>query len=124
MEVPVNTTAIARILFGVFYLLMALGLVKDFNVVTGLMTSKGIPAAQVLLPITILVWCVGALGLIFHVMPKESILILMLLTILVTPVIHNFWSASPEMFANELQHFLKNLAIVAGLLALLGTMRT
>jgi len=45
---------------------------------------------------------------------------LLALTVLITLVIHNFWSAPPAMFANEMQHFLKNVAICGALLLLAG----
>lgn len=109
---------VARVVMGLFFWVMAAGLVKDFKFVTGLMAAKGVPAQAPLLVITILVWIVGGAMLVIGrgIVPASAVLFL--LTLLVTPVIHNFWAAPPEMAANEVQHFFKNVAILAGLMAI------
>ncbi len=109
---------LSRIVMGLFYWVMAAGLAKDFKHVTTLMASKGVPAQSPLLLVTILVWIVGGAMLVLGrgVVPASAILFV--LTLLVTPVIHNFWAAPPEMAANEIQHFFKNVAILAGLICI------
>ena len=109
-----------RILIGVFYVLMGAGLIKDFRLVVGLMTSKGIPVPNVLLIAAILIWFAGGGALLANYQVKVAALSLLALTVVVTLVIHNFWTAPPAMFANELQHFLKNVAICGALLILAG----
>lgn len=107
-----------RILMGLFFWVMALGLIKDFSFVVELMASRGVPAPSITLPLTISLWVLGGLALILGWQLTLVSLVLMLATLGVTPVIHNFWAASPELMANELQHFMKNIAIAAGLLVL------
>lgn len=109
-----------RILVGVFYVLMGAGLIKDFHPVVGLMTSKGVPLPSVLLIAAILIWFAGGGALLANYHVKLAALGLLALTAIVTLVIHNFWSAPPAMFANEMQHFLKNVAICGALLMLAG----
>lgn len=111
---------VARIVMGVFYWVMAAGLVKDFGIVTSLMTEKRVPGPAPLLVITILVWIVGGAMLVtgWNVFPAA--IGLFALTLAVTPVIHNFWAAPPELLANEIQHFFKNMAILAGLLCIIA----
>lgn len=109
---------IARVVMGLFYWVMAAGLIKDFRLVTGLMAAKGVPAQAPLLAITILVWILGGAMLVVGKGVVPAALLLFALTLLVTPVIHNFWAAPPEMAANEIQHFFKNVAILAGLLCI------
>lgn len=111
----------ARLLMCIFYAVMALGLIKDFQLVVGLMHEKRVPIPTVLLPIAIAVWLGGAAGLLFAPLYRGAVLCLIVLTLLVTVVMHDFWRAPPDQFANEFQHFLKNIAIIAGLLAILGT---
>ncbi|MCB2013485.1 MAG: DoxX family protein [Sphingobium sp.] len=112
---------LARIVMGLFYWVMAAGLAKDFRMVTGLMATKGVPAQAPLLAITILVWIVGGAMLVLGRGVVPAALILFVLTALVTPVIHNFWAAPPELAANEIQHFFKNVAILAGLVCIAAT---
>ncbi len=40
--------------------------------------------------------------------------------LLVNLMLHNFWTMDDEMVAREMQNFVKNLAIVAGLLVVAG----
>lgn len=103
-----------------FYVLMGVGLIKDFKLVTGLMTSKGIPVPNVLLIATILIWFAGGGALLANYQVKCAALGLLAVTALVTLVIHNFWKAPSAMVANEVQHFLKNVAICGALLTLAG----
>lgn len=110
--------AVARIVMGLFYWVMAVGLIKDFKMVTGLMASKGVPLQSPLLAVTILAWFAGGAALVFNWNATYGALLLFLLTLVITPVIHNFWAAPSEIFASELQHFFKNVAILAGLLAI------
>jgi putative oxidoreductase len=112
---------LSRIVMGLFFWVMAAGLVKDFKPVTGLMAFKGVPLQAPLLAITILTWIVGGGMLVFGREVVPAAMVLFVLTLLVTPVIHNFWAAPPEMAANEIQHFFKNVAILAGLICIAAT---
>lgn len=109
-----------RILVGVFYVLMGAGLIKDFRLVVELMKSKGVPVPNVLLIAAILIWFAGGGALLANYQVKFAALGLLALTAVVTLVIHNFWTAAPALFPNELQHFLKNVAICGALLILAG----
>jgi putative oxidoreductase len=113
--------SLARIVMGLFFWVMAAGLLKDFKPVTGLMATKGVPVQAPLLAVTILVWIAGGAMLVVGRGVVPAALGLFALTLLVTPVIHNFWAASPELAANEIQHFFKNMAILAGLLLIAAT---
>jgi putative oxidoreductase len=109
---------VARVVMGLFFWVMAAGLVKDFKAVVGLMAAKGVPLQAPLLSVTILIWVVGGAMLVLGKAVMPAALLLFALTLVVTPVIHNFWAAPPEMAANEIQHFFKNVAILAGLLCI------
>ncbi len=110
--------AVARIVMGLFYWIMAVGLVKDFKFVTGLMAAKRVPMQALLLGITIIAWILGGGMLVLGENVVPAALALLVLTAIMTPVMHNFWAAPPELAANEIQHFFKNIAILAGLLCI------
>lgn len=114
----------ARIVMGLFYWVMAAGLIKDFRLVTGLMALKRVPFQAPLLTATICVWIVGGAMLVVGRAVAPAALVLFMLTLFVTPIIHNFWSAPPEMAANEIQHFFKNIAILAGLVSIAASAMT
>lgn len=110
--------ATARVVVALFYLVTALGLAKDFKLVTGLMAAKGVPAPGPLLIVTILVWLAGSGALILGRGIVPAALVLLVLTAIITPLIHNFWAVPAQERANEVQHFANNIAIMAGLLAI------
>lgn len=115
---------IARIIMGLFYWAMAIGLIKDFKMVAGLMAAKGVPAQVPLLALAIVIWIVGGGFLVAGRAIVPAALVLFVLTLAVTLVIHNFWAAPPEMATNEIQHFLKNVAILAGLISIAASAAT
>lgn len=110
--------AAARIVVGLFYLLTAFGLAKDYRMVMGLMAAKNVPAPGPLLVFTILVWIVGGGALVLGRGVVPAALALLALTAIITPLIHNFWAAPAQELTNEVQHFANNIAIMAGLLAI------
>jgi putative oxidoreductase len=85
------------------------------------MLKQGVPLAELLLPVTIALQIGLGLLLIFGKAVRISALMLFGLTILINLYIHNFWTleGDPNQ-AHELQNFVKNLGIAAGLLVLAG----
>ena len=85
------------------------------------MQTKGVPLAELLLPVTIVMQVgLGAL-LMFNQQVRISALLLFGLTIIINLYMHNFWDlAGDPGQAHETQNFVKNLAIAAGLLVLAG----
>ena len=83
------------------------------------MMLHNIPFVSILLPITIVLQLVLGSSLIIGYRIKESALVLAALTILINIGVHDFWNDYPNTDADqELQNFIKNLGIFAGLLAL------
>jgi putative oxidoreductase len=110
---------IGRTLLGLYFIVPGLGKVFDFASTLALMQLKGVPLSSILLPVTILVQITGGVFLIFGRQLRMTSLLLFVLTILINFYIHNFWSlAGDPSQAHEIQNFVKNLAIAAGLLVL------
>ena len=102
----------------VFYLMTAAGLVKDFSEVSLLIRSKKLPYPRVLLSFIILAWIIGSIGMLAPSTKSAAALLLVMLTVIVTLAIHDFWRAPRDRFVNEMQHFMKNVGLVGGLLAI------
>ena len=83
------------------------------------MKMKGVPFSAALLPVTIGIQMLGGIFLVLGKNLRLTALILFGLTIFINIFIHNFWSlhGDPSQ-AHEIQNFIKNLAIAAGLLIL------
>lgn len=109
-----------RALAGVLFLVSGIGKVLGFAGVAAWMNSAGIPAAGVVLVLTILLEIGGGLALITGIQARLAAAALALFLVPVTLIFHGFWSAETAEFQNQLNHFLKNLSILGGMLVIFG----
>ncbi len=113
---------IGRTLLGVYFLVPGISKIFDYSGTLELMVLKGVFLAQIALPITIVIPVGLALALLFNQYVRISSLTLVALTLLINIYIHDFWNlAGDPSQGHELQNFVKNLAILAGLLVLSTT---
>jgi len=108
-----------RSLLGLYFIGPGLSKVFDFTSTLALMRMKGVPFTSVLLPLTIVIQLLGGIFLILGRNLRLTAFILFGLTIVINIYIHNFWTliGDPSQ-GHEIQNFVKNLAIAAGLLVL------
>ena len=110
---------IGRSLLGLYFIGPGLSKVFDFMATLTLMRMKGVPFSSVLLPLTIVIQLLGGIFLILGRNLRLTSIILCGLTIIINIFIHDFWTlAGDPSQAHEIQNFVKNLAIAAGLLIL------
>lgn len=110
---------LGRTLLGLYFLVPGLSKIAGYSGTLDLMVSKQVPLSEILLPITIFVQIGGGVLLIAGRYLRLSALVLAGLTLVINVYIHNFWSLSGDPSqAHETQNFIKNLAIMAGLLVL------
>jgi len=110
---------VGRSLLGLYFIGPGLGKIFDFASTLTLMQMKGIPFSSALLLLTISIQLVGGIFLILGRELRLISLMLFGLTILINIFIHNFWALNGDPSqAHEMQNFVKNLAIAAGLLVL------
>jgi putative oxidoreductase len=114
---------VGRALVGVLFLASGINKIIGFGYVAGWMNSLGIPAAGLLLAGAILLEIGGGLALVTGIQAKYAALALALFTVPVTLIFHGFWHADAAEFQNQLNHFLKNVAVFGGLLALFDAER-
>ena len=110
---------VGRFLLGLYFVVPGIMKVIGYSGTLELMVSKAVPLASVLLPLTVVMQIgLGAL-LMAGKQLRVSALLLFGLTILINVFIHNFWALEGDpSYAHELQNFVKNLGIAAGLLVL------
>ena len=110
---------IGRSLLGLYFIAPGLSKVFNYASTLTLMKMKGVPFSTALLPLTIAIQLLGGIFLVLGKNLRLTALILFGLTIFINIFIHNFWSlhGDPSQ-AHEIQNFIKNLAIAAGLLIL------
>ena len=110
---------IGRGLLGLYFLYPGVTKIPSYNFMVEYMTLHNIPFVTILLPITILLQVVLGLMLITGYRIKESAIILAVLTLFINFGMHDFWNQYPNTDSgHELQNFVKNLGIFAGLLVM------
>ena len=110
---------VGRSLLGLYFIGPGLGKIFDYASTLALMKIKGVPFTAALLPVTIAIQLLGGIYLVLGKNLRLTAFMLFGLTIFINIFIHNFWTlhGDPSQ-AHEIQNFIKNLAISAGLLIL------
>jgi putative oxidoreductase len=107
---------VGRAFIGALFLISGVFKIIGFAGVAGWMASSGLPAAEVLLVLTIAIEVIGGLMLVIGWQPRIAALGLAAFLVPVTIVFHAFWNADAAHFNEQLTAFLKNLAIFGGML--------
>ncbi len=122
---PLTTPAFSAPLAGAARLALAAlfivsGLVKAyaFGDVAGWIGQVGLPAPALVLTLTLLLEIVGGLLLAIGWRTPLMAYVFAAFVAAATLIFHRFWAADAASFDNELTHFLKNIALIGGLLAL------
>lgn len=114
-----NPLALAgRILLALMFVLAGFSKIAGFAGTVGYMQSKGIPAAEVLAGLTILLEIGGGLALMFGFMTRWAALALAAFTLLASLIFHNFWAVPEAQRMVQNLMFMKNLSVIGGLLVL------
>jgi putative oxidoreductase len=109
--------ALGRVFLSVIFILSGIFKLTQFSAVAGMMASKGIPLASVALVVTLLIEIGGGLLLLTGFKAQYAATIMALFLVPVTLVFHNFWAFQGQAQQEQITNFLKNLAIIGGLLA-------
>ena len=113
-----------RMLMGGYFILPGIQKITDFDMMSSYMEAHNVPMISVLLPLTILLQISAGAAIIAGYKGKIAAFILAVLTFVISIYMHDFWDIADGIEqAHELQNFVKNMAIMAGLLtvAALGT---
>jgi len=111
---------IGRLMLAAIFIWSGIGKITGFEGLIGAIASKGLPVPQVFAALTIIVEIGGALMLVFGWKARWGAFALAAFTALVTVLFHNFWAVPPaEKMMQEIQ-FMKNVAIIGGLLLVMA----
>lgn len=111
---------LGRILLGLIFLLSGLGKIGSFAGTAGWMTSKGLPMAEVLLAITMVIEIGASLMIIGGFKARLGAAALFLWMIPVTFLFHNFWSMPAAEQQIQMIMFMKNLGLMGGMLYIMA----
>jgi putative oxidoreductase len=107
---------VGRALAGLLFIVSGVNKILAFSYVAGWMGSMGLPLAGLLLSAAIALEIGGGLALLTGFQARWASLGLALFLVPVTLIFHAFWSAGAAEFQNQLNHFLKNVAILGAML--------
>ncbi|MCH1492251.1 MAG: DoxX family protein [Luminiphilus sp.] len=110
---------LGRCLLGLYFLAPGLSKISSYQAMLDYMALHNIPMPELLLPITTALQVGGGLCLIAGYRIQLMALMFAGMTLLINLGMHDFWNSYPETDrGHELQNFIKNLGIFAGLLVL------
>lgn len=111
-----------RILLGLYFILPGAVLkITDMQGTSEYMASKGMVLIPLFLGLTILLQLGGGLAVLVGYQTKIAAFLLAGLTLVINIVMHDFWDVTEAVQrGHETQNFVKNLGIMAGLLAIAG----
>jgi putative oxidoreductase len=107
---------VGRCLLGLIFVVAGTGKIMAYSGTAGYMASKGMPLVPLMLPLTILLELGSGLMLVTGWHARWAALALFLFIIPTTLIFHNFWAAPPAQVQSQMNNFLKNLAIMGGML--------
>ena len=106
----------ARLLFAQLFIISGIGKIGGFAGTAAFMAGVGLPAAKILLVLTIAIEIGGGLMLIAGWQVRWAATALCGFTFLTAILIHQFWASDMASMLSQMNHFMKNLAIMGGML--------
>ena len=111
---------IGRILLALIFVMSGFSKITGFEGTAGFMASKGMPLVTLFLIGAIVLEIGGGLSLIAGFKARWGALALIVFTIPATLIFHNFWALEGgEAFTQQIM-FMKNLAMMGGLLMVMA----
>ena len=107
---------VGRVLLALMFVMAGFSKIAGFAGTVGYMQSKGLPAAQVLAALTIVLEIGGGLAIMLGLYTRWAALALAAFTLLATLIFHNFWAMPAEQQMMQQLMFMKNLSVIGGLL--------
>ena len=111
---------LGRIIIGIYFLVFgAIFKLFNYEFTLNYMFDHQVPYTEISLIITIFLQAICSISILVGYYSKLSAFVLALLTILINYYMHDFWNMSEGLEQrHELQNFVKNTGIIAGLLIL------
>ncbi len=107
---------IGRILLALIFIISGYYKIGGFQQTAAMMASKGLPMAQVLLVLTILIELGGGLMILLGWRARWAALAIFLWLIPTTIIFHPYWAADAAQMQSQWGSFMKNLAIMGGMM--------
>jgi putative oxidoreductase len=109
---------IGRILMSAVFLISGFFKVAGYSQVVGYAAAKGLPLAGVAIACAAAVELLGGIAILIGFKTRIASWVLFLYLVPATVIFHNFWALQGMEQQDNMIHFMKNLAIMGGLLIL------
>ena len=109
---------VGRGLLGLYFIVPGVTKITGFAAMSAYMEAHGVPLIPVLLVITIVIQIGGGASLLLGYRTQLMAFVLAGLTLVISLFMHDFWT-----YEEETQNFVKNMAIMAGLMFVAGSRR-
>ena len=109
---------LGRVLIAQIFLIAGFGKITHFAQTAGYMSSMGLPMADVLLTLTIILEVGGGLMILFGFYTRYAAIAFFFWLIPVTLTFHAFWHADAASMQNQMNNFMKNIAIMGAMVYL------
>lgn len=107
---------IGRIMLAVIFVISGAGKIPGFEGTVSAIAGKGVPLAPIAAAITILIELGGGILLVVGWQARWAATVIFLFLIPTTLLFHNFWAFEAAQQTMQQTQFLKNLAIMGGML--------
>lgn len=107
---------LGRILIAFIFLFSGIGKVMGFDGTVAYIAAKSLPLPQLLTIGAIIVELGGGVMLVLGWKARWAAAALFVFTGLAALFFHNFWAVPPEQTQNQMVHFMKNVAMMGGIL--------
>ena len=107
---------VGRILLAAIFLIAGIRKIMAFAGTVGYFTKLGFPAPEAMAVLAILIEVGGGALLILGWQTRRIAWLMIAFVVIATFMAHRFWQFDAAQYANQMNHFLKNAAIVGGLL--------
>jgi uncharacterized membrane protein YphA (DoxX/SURF4 family) len=112
---------LSRVILGLYFLFNSFNHFKNLSMLSQYAQSKNVPFPKLAVIFTGILLLVGGLTILLGVYIEIGVFALTLFFLPVTFMMHNFWQVQdPQQKITEAVNFMKNMAIWAGVLALLS----
>lgn len=110
---------IGRVLLGLYFLIPGIRKITGFDGLAAYMEQHGMILVPFFLVVTLILQIGGGLFLITGYKVRYTAFMFAAMTLAINVVMHDFWNVYEGLSqAHETQNFIKNLAIMAGLLVM------
>lgn len=114
---------VARIVLSIFFIFNGANHVLNLNTMTAYAKSKSVPFPKAAVAVTGVALLAGGLSHLFLYNVVAGSVVVAAFLVLAAVMVHRFWVEKDEgQKANEMAHFLKNLAVAAATLLSAGSL--